>query len=92
MKVGVYSVFDKKAQAYLPPFFLPHDGQAVRAFSDIVMNKETSINSHPEDYSLNRLAMFDDNSGEFVSEAKPVFMNNAVEFIKDFHVVSSGGD
>lgn len=88
MVVNCYAVFDVKAGAFLAPFFMPHDGQAIRTFSDAVQNPQTGFSKHPEDYSLHRLSTFDDASGEFVahkegSKEGPTrkFLANAIEFV-----------
>lgn len=81
MKLNVYSIFDVKAQCYSNPFFMPHNGQALRAFSDLVCDEKSSINKHPEDYILYRLAEYDDVSGVFVGLKGPEFIANAVDFI-----------
>ena len=66
MKLRVFSVFDVKAKAYLPPFFMPEQGQAIRVFSDCVNNVEHQFGSHPGDYSLFEIGDFDDNHGQLV--------------------------
>lgn len=66
MKFKVFSVFDKKAGAYLPPFFLPEVAVAQRAFRDCVGDKSHAFGRHPEDYSLVHLGEFDDATGELV--------------------------
>ena len=61
----VFAVRDAKAKAYLPPNFLPQAGQAIRSFSDAVLDTGSAFNKHPEDYSLFRIATFNDESGHF---------------------------
>ncbi len=66
MKLRVFSVFDVKAKAYLPPFFMPEQGQATRVFSDCVNKPDHQFGAHPSDYSLFEIGDFDDNSGQLV--------------------------
>lgn len=63
MKLFAYSIFDMASGAYMRPFFLPQDAQALRTFTDIATDAEHEIGKHPEDYSLFRLGIFDDNKG-----------------------------
>ncbi len=92
MKVNVYGIFDVKAKMYSSPFFLPHDGQAIRAFSDLALDSKSIISSHPDDYKLYRLTSFDDCSGCFgvvdpesgdivPDDVLPAFLSNASDFV-----------
>jgi hypothetical protein len=68
MKMNVYSIYDKATNAYMRPFFLQADGQALRVFTDMAVDAEHEVSKHPEDYSLFRLGSFDDNAGALVGE------------------------
>lgn len=70
MKQVMYSIYDTASGAYMRPFFLQSDGQAVRMFTDIATDAEHEIGKHPEDYSLFRLGQFDDNRGEVLPEQR----------------------
>lgn len=63
MKTKVYSLFDLKAAVYSTPFFMPNDSMAVRSFSDLVNDKQTMVNRHPEDFILHGIGQFDDEKG-----------------------------
>lgn len=60
---GIYSVKDLKAGAFAPPFFMPRDEAAIRAFGDAVQGGDTLMIRHPEDFALYCLGEFDDNLG-----------------------------
>lgn len=64
MKSLVFSVYDTKAAAFLPPFFMPQVAVALRALSDCVNDPAHAFGAHPEDYVLHHIADFDDVSGE----------------------------
>lgn len=68
MKLNFYAVYDKAVGAYMRPFVMQSDGQAVRSFSDEVLNKETPISAHPEDYALFRCGIFNDATAEITPE------------------------
>lgn len=57
--LGMYSIFDEKADAYLPPFMLPNDPMAVRTFCDCVADQTHAFGRNPADYTLFRLGTFD---------------------------------
>jgi hypothetical protein len=82
MKLNVYSIFDSAASAYTQPFFMHNDGLALRAFSDNV-NAETpnNISCHPDQFTLFKIAEFDDSSGE-IEKITPKSLGNGLELKK----------
>lgn len=68
MKLNVYTIFDTGTGAYMRPFFMQADSQATRSFSDIATDADHEIGKHPEDYSLHRIGIFDDNKGTLIPE------------------------
>lgn len=80
MKLNIFSVYDEKAQAYNTPFFQAHIGQAIRSFSDLVSDTKTTLNKHPEDYSLYHIGDYDDTNGKIVSFTEPKFLSRATEY------------
>ncbi len=64
MILKIYTVFDSATGAYMRPFFMQSDGQAMRSFIDEV-NGDSPMAKHPEDYALFALGDFDDNTGTF---------------------------
>lgn len=68
MKLTAYCIYDTAAGAYMRPFFLQSDAQAIRAFKDIALDANHEVGKHPEDYALFRVGIFDDNSGELIPE------------------------
>lgn len=67
MKLEVFSVYDSKAQAYLPPFFLPKPAMAIRIFTECVNSPEHQFGKHPADYTLFHVGSFDDTDGDIIS-------------------------
>lgn len=65
MELNIYSVYDVKANAYLPPFYLPTEGMAIRTFTDCVNSKDHQFGAHPEDYTLMYFGIFNDKQGSF---------------------------
>ena len=80
MRMNVYTIFDVASGAYLRPWFVQADGQALRAFSDLCTDATHEIGKHPEDYSLFRIGTFDDNKGQLVGEA-PECLATALEMV-----------
>jgi len=59
----VYSIYDIKAAAYHVPFFQPTKGMAIRLFGDAIIDPNSNLSKHPEDYRLFSLGEFDDFTG-----------------------------
>jgi len=68
MKHNAYSIFDQASGLYSRPFNDQADAQAVRAFTDIACDASHPIGQHPEDYTLYRIATFDDATGDYNNE------------------------
>lgn len=63
MHIGIYSIHDSKAQAFLQPFFSQTDATAKRSFEAAVNTPEHGFSIHPSDYTLFGIADFDDQTG-----------------------------
>lgn len=82
MRIKAFAIFDVKAKSYGQPFFAPHNGVALRMFSDLVEDKNSSVSRHAEDYKLYLVGEWDDQEGIFICLEIPEFLANAVDFIK----------
>ncbi len=92
MKLNIYMVHDQKANAYLPPFFLPEDGMAHRTFGDCCNDVEHQFGKHPEDYTLFKLGEFDDLVGQIKSDTK-ISLGNGIEYLfRELTGQSEGSD
>lgn len=65
MMLNVYSFFDNKASFFSAPFFMSHDGLAIRAATDLVNDPSTTMGRHPADFNLMRLGTWDDQTASF---------------------------
>lgn len=63
MRTFIYTVYDNKALVYGTPFFAVTDGSAVRSFSDLVNDANTTVGRHPNDFSLFVVGEYDDQKG-----------------------------
>lgn len=75
----MFTVYDEKAEAFLPPFFVPSKGLAIRAFTDCINSKDHYFGKHPADYTLFQIGVFHDTTGEIeLIDKKSI--GNGVEF------------
>lgn len=80
MKLTIYSIYDTASATYMRPFFLASDGQATRMFKDIACDAEHEVGRHPEDYSLIRIGIFDDQNSKITPE-DPECIATALEMV-----------
>lgn len=80
---NIYTVHDTKSAAYLQPFFLMTDGQALRAIEDCVNDPSHQFARHPADYNLFKIGAFDDETGKCDIYDTPFHMRKLLELVKD---------
>ncbi len=68
MKKQLYAIHDQCSGLYETPHFSATDELVMREFQDLANNIETPIGRHPEHYTLVRLAIFDNTTGNVVNE------------------------
>lgn len=90
MKMKMFSVYDGKAQAFAAPFFMPAVGVAIRAFTDLANDKNTSVAKHPTDYSLFEIGEFDDGDASVVRRTPPLNLGLASSFIDNYKAPNVG--
>ncbi len=81
MMIKVFTIHDSKANAYLPPFFMNQEGQAIRTFTDCINSPKHQFSHHPQDYTLFTIGEFNDQTAGFTYKAAPISLGNGVEFI-----------
>ena len=79
MQMKMYAVYDKKAKAYMTPFFQHNNAMAQRAFEGSCKNPDSMMKSHPEDFSLWYLGEFEDTTGEIGNDYGPENICDAVK-------------
>ncbi len=47
MQHKIFTIYDTKAEAYFPPFYLPQTSMAIRQFGDMVNDDNSQISKHP---------------------------------------------
>ena len=80
MTYYTFSIYDTKAQYYHLPYNLKNEAVAIRQFGDMVNDKETTINKHPEDYTLFKIGTWDDQNAKYSLEKTPKSLGTGVEF------------
>jgi len=63
MLLQAFSIYDRKALVYHPPFFAATQPAAIRMLSDLVQDANTSVGRHPGDYVLYLVGSYSDSNG-----------------------------
>ena len=66
---NIYSVRDNVAEQFMGGFESVNDGTATRAFKD-ACNDENQLGKNAKDYTLFKVATFDDESGEYWNDKR----------------------
>lgn len=72
MKLGLYSVYDKKADRYDTPFFAQTDLMAERKFFVNCQNDGSIMATFKNDFLLCRIGYFEMENGDFESDSKTI--------------------
>lgn len=89
MHLFMYSIYDSASCAYMRPFYAQTDGMATRSFGDIAQDANHEIGKHPADYTLFKVGIFDDNTGEIVPMA-PERIASALELVSQARNIAPG--
>lgn len=79
MKMMLFSVFDAKTEAYMPPFVARAKGEAIRSFGDACKDGNRFL-AHRGDYSLVYVGEFDDQTG-VVSDSDPTIVVSGLDMV-----------
>lgn len=82
MKINIYTIYDSKATAFLPPFYMQTKGLAIRAFEESVNDPKSSFHKYPNDYQLFEIGTYDDATSEIIMHENKVTLGLAVDYIR----------
>jgi len=81
----IYSIYDRKAQYYLPPFAARSNADATRTFTEAVTTSETPISQYPADFDLVRLGSLDLDTGAITGLHMPELLINGLVALTAAH-------
>jgi len=84
MRMTGFSIYDKKAEAFGPPFFQPTPSMGIRTFGDLVKDPNSPFSKHYRDYELYKVGEFDDSTGTISIGAiiSPVLLSTGVQALE----------
>lgn len=85
MALLVVSIFDKVAESFGRPFFVPAKGLAIRSFVDEInrAGQDNGFYMHPDDYTLFWIGEFDDGSGELLPRTPEALMTGSAAKVRE---------
>lgn len=66
----------------MQPFFFKTQGEAIRAWIDVVNDQNTTFAKHPEDYTLFEIAEYNEEQGSFNNYQTKITHGVALEYVK----------
>ena len=79
MKTIMCAVYDQAVEAYSRPFQAQTEADALRAFTDDVMNPESPAHRHSEHFALFQVAEFNNSTGVMTPTEPPQLIAKAHE-------------
>lgn len=61
--MNIYTIYDSKAEYYLPPFFARTHNEAIRTFSQAVNDSQHHIGQNHSDFTLFFIGSYDETNG-----------------------------
>ena len=78
MKHKIMSIYDAKAEAFLPLWTVPTEGIATREFCNMAQNEDSNVGAHPEDYILYCLGEWSDKDCKMELHTPPKMVMHAM--------------
>lgn len=82
MYLRCFCIYDSKAEAYLPPFFMKSKGEAIRAVISTVNDPQSNFHKYAEDFVLFELGHWQEDNATFSLLPAPHSLGVLCEFKK----------
>lgn len=79
----VFTIYDSKAETYLIPFYARANGEAIRTFINMAKDDTHPVGQNPEDYTLFRIGMFDQEKGIVAGLKAHEPLGKAIDYIRE---------
>lgn len=83
LTLKIFTVFDSKAETFMPPFTMETKGLAIRNFQDLVNNPQTIFCNHSEDFTLFEIGEFSKDKGTINMYDTKISLGVGIEFKKE---------
>lgn len=79
MLMKIFTIYDCKAEAHLPPFYCPAAGTAIRSFGEAADDPSHAFCKHAADYTLFQIGVFDDSNASIEMYEAKISLGTALE-------------
>ena len=86
MTNALYSIYDLKAESYLPIMEGKNDEHAKRTVADAIM-QGIPIAAHPEDYELYRICSYDPQTGYITQDTRPERVASVLSIMSQYNLL-----
>ena len=83
MDKRVYTIYDSKAEVYMPPFMFGTKGEAIRAVTTTVNDGQSALSQFPEDYTLFEIGTWSDEDAVYRMHEAKESLGCVVEYKKE---------
>lgn len=80
MQLKIYAVHDSKVGAYLKPFTMRSNGEAIRAWTQTCNGNESQFSQTPADFTLVELGTYNEETGTIKPHADKIPLGTALDF------------
>lgn len=81
MKMSVYAIYDSAAEVFMRPMYMVNDAVAVRNFVSALRNKDSGMKDNAADYTLFKVAHWDDVYGVFEQLSSAQNLGNGLHLL-----------
>lgn len=78
-KVGLFTVYDSKAEYYKAPFCVRTKGEALRAWETACNDENTEMCKHPADFTLFQIGEYNELDGTVEMFKAKIDLGNAIQ-------------
>ena len=82
MEYGLYCIYDCATEFYGIPMAQENDATAMRSFAHEAMKTESIWNSHPQDFILYKVGVYNSNDGIITTYGAPDRICSAKDFVR----------
>ena len=82
MEYGLYCIYDAATNIYGIPMAQTNDAEAIRSFAHESMKKESIWNSHPSDFVMYKIGVYNSSDGMITTYGAPDRICCATDFVR----------
>lgn len=82
MEFELFVIYDAAKNIYSAPMAQYNDADAMRAFAHECMKADSVWNSHPQDFVMYKVGIYNESTGEISAFSKPERICAATDFVK----------